>query len=161
MQLAGFSNVRQLYRYRRDLADWSLLKFTTRQGKASIYELDASAAAEQEFEQRMAQTQGRPVPWSGARSAAQSTQAPYRRSPASLVLAREGVPLDDVARALGISKSYVSMQLAGLRRPHPRLLPVLRALAGKETAAQVEILLGHGRPPRSRPERGSWQQAAV
>ncbi len=46
MELAGFSSVRQFHRYRRDLDDWSLLKFTIRRGRAAIYELSASAAAE-------------------------------------------------------------------------------------------------------------------
>lgn len=148
MELAGFSSVRQFHRYRRDLDDWSLLKFTIRPGRAAIYELGASAAAERELEQRMARTDGLRMPWSGARSAAQSTQAPYRRSPASLVLSREGVALRDVACALGTSVADVSTQLAGLRRPSLRLLPVLRALAGREAAANVQILLGSGRTAR-------------
>ncbi len=96
----------------------------------------------------MARTDGLRMPWSGVRSAAQATQAPYRRSPASLVLSREGVSLRDVARALGISVADVSTQLAGLRRPNPRLLPVLRALAGRDSAAKVQILLGPGRTAR-------------
>jgi hypothetical protein len=124
MRLAGFSGVRQLYRYRKDLAEWGLLEWTTRQGKATTYVLVASEAAERELEQRIARWEELPTSWSGARSAARSTEAPY-----------------DLARALGTSTASVSMQLGGIGPPHPKLLRVLRALAGSETAADVQMLM--------------------
>ncbi len=141
MRFAGFSGLRQLYRYRRDLAEWGLLEWTTRPGRAAIYALTASATAEQELKQRIARWEGLPTPWLGARSAAKSAEPPHRHSPASFILARNGVSLRDLARALGASTANVSMQLAGIGPPHPRLLPVLRALAGSETAAEVQRLM--------------------
>ena len=71
-----------------------------------------------------------------------------RRSPASLVLARQGVTLSQVAAALGISTSAVSIQLAGRRRRHPALIPVLRSLVGVAATDEILVLLGHtdGRP---------------
>ena len=59
------------------------------------------------------------------------------RSLASLVLAREGITLSTIAEALGVSTSAVSMQLAGRRRLHPALIPVLRAIAGPKVAQEV------------------------
>jgi predicted transcriptional regulator len=67
-----------------------------------------------------------------------------RRSLASLVLARYGVSLAQVAEALGLSASAVSMQLAGRRHLHPSLLAVVRALAGTETAEEIAALLHQG-----------------
>ena len=68
-----------------------------------------------------------------------------RRSPASLVLAHSGTCLADIAEALCVSPSSVSMQLAGYRRPHPSLLPVIRALAGASAAEQVSQMLEPGK----------------
>ncbi len=70
-------------------------------------------------------------------------QNPYQRSPASLILAREGITLSRIAEALGISTSAVSMQLAGLRRLHPALVPVLRAIADPEVASEVAAAWRH------------------
>ena len=66
---------------------------------------------------------------------------PRRRSAASLVLARCGVRVRDVAQALELSDSAVSLQLAGRRQIHPSLIAVVRALAGPEAAHEVERLL--------------------
>lgn len=66
------------------------------------------------------------------------------RSPASVVLAREGVLLKEVAAALGITSAAVSMHLSGQRRPHPSLFPVLSALAGAEAADEIRSILSNG-----------------
>lgn len=59
----------------------------------------------------------------------------------ALALNREGVHVGDVARALNLTPSAVSMQLARHRRPHPALVAVVRALAGAETAAEISASL--------------------
>ena len=70
---------------------------------------------------------------------------PYRfRSRASLVLAAHRVRVKDIAAALELTPSAVSMQLAGRRRPHPSLHAVLRALVGSEAAEEIRRLLSEG-----------------
>ncbi len=148
MELTGISTLRPIRRYRNELAAWSFIRFTISTGRAAEYELTASIAAQQDLEQRLAGLADSPqLMKSGARSLAVSTQPPYRRSPASAILAREGVLLADLARVLGLSVAEISMQLAGLRKPHPRLLPALRALVGAETGSEIQNHLRDTSPP--------------
>lgn len=63
------------------------------------------------------------------------------RSQAALILSDRGVTLREVAAALGVSVSAVSMQLAGRRPTHAGLIPVIRCLAGVSAASSVERLL--------------------
>ena len=82
-----------------------------------------------------------------ARTARTKDQPPRARkfSPAALALARVGVPHQLLADGIGQTRQAVSMQLAGQRRPHPALIPVIRALAGAEVAEEIAALIG-GRP---------------
>lgn len=60
------------------------------------------------------------------------------------LLSDRGVTLRQVASALGLSVSAVSMQLAGKRTAHPGLIPVIRCLAGVAAASEVESLMNSG-----------------
>ena len=71
-------------------------------------------------------------------------QASQLRSDAVLLLSDRGVTLRQIASALGVSVSAVSMQLAGKRRVHPGLVPVIRCLAGVSVAAEIEDRMGSG-----------------
>jgi len=62
-------------------------------------------------------------------------------SPAALELHRAGVTVQDVADRLGLSRPAVSQYLSGKRRPHPRLLEAVAALAGEPTARRVARLV--------------------
>ncbi len=73
-------------------------------------------------------------------------QASQVRSDAVLLLSDRGVTLRQIASALGVSVSAVSMQLAGKRRAHPGLVPVIRCLAGVSVAAEIEDRMGSGGP---------------
>ena len=57
------------------------------------------------------------------------------------MLARAGVPLRQVAAALGVSVASVSAQLGGNRRPDRCLIPVIRGLAGELAAAEIATLV--------------------
>lgn len=150
MELTGFSTLRPLRRYRNELAAWSFIQSTVPAGGATEYDLAASIAAQRDLERRLAAVDDSAQPsTSGARDLALFTQPPYRRSPASAVLARDGVLLRDLAQVLGLSVAEVSLQLAGLRSLHPRLLPTLRALAGAQTGAQIQSHLRRATPPPS------------
>jgi len=155
MELTGFSTLRPLRRYRTELAAWSFIQSTVPAGGVTEYELTASIAAQQDLEQRLAALDDSPQSLrSGARNLALFTQPPYRQSPASAILAREGVLLRDLAQILGLPVAEVSMQLAGLRSLHPRLLPTLRALAGAQTGTEIQKHLRRAAPPSSAREAG-------
>ncbi len=59
----------------------------------------------------------------------------------TLILNRHGVHVGDVAEALDLSLSMVSMMLSGRRRAHPALIPVIRGLAGPDAAAEIDEVL--------------------
>ena len=63
-------------------------------------------------------------------------------SAAALVLARCGVTQHRVATRLGIAANTVSTQLNGQHRPHPKLVPAIRALAGVDAAKEIAQILG-------------------
>lgn len=60
----------------------------------------------------------------------------------TLRLAEAGVTLNTVAKALGVTPQAVSNYLAGVRQPHPSLIPVIRALAGDKVADEIAEYLG-------------------
>ncbi len=60
----------------------------------------------------------------------------------ALRLNEAGVSVTDVANALGQSVSLTSMQLRGVRRPHPALYVVIRALTSPDVADAIATHLG-------------------
>lgn len=70
-------------------------------------------------------------------------------SPAATLLLEAGITVSQLARSLNRSKSGVSMMLSGQRLLDPALLPVVRALAGKDVADRVEAAILDARQRRT------------
>jgi hypothetical protein len=60
---------------------------------------------------------------------------------AVLELNRFGVTCTAIAKALGWSRQYVSLQLQGKRRLDPAMGSVIAALTNRETAAEILALV--------------------
>jgi hypothetical protein len=69
------------------------------------------------------------------------TRSPYLRSPASLVLAREGLRLRDVADEMGSSIESVSAVVVGRVPCHNRFLAAVTKLAGFAVADEIRRLV--------------------
>jgi transcriptional regulator with XRE-family HTH domain len=67
--------------------------------------------------------------------------AKRRFSNGALILAQHGIRQQTIADALGVTKQFISLQLAGERSLSPSLVPVVRALAGDDAAAELEAAL--------------------
>lgn len=78
------------------------------------------------------------------------------RSPAVVALAEAGSTLTDVARALEVDQSAVSLWLSGARRPPDDLAVALEALIGEADAERVASLI----PYRPEHERGSARRSS-
>lgn len=70
---------------------------------------------------------------------------PSRFSAASLALNMRGITVAAIARACGVSRAYVSAQLAGTRNLQQRTEIAIRALVGddEQTRAILELVPDH------------------
>ncbi len=69
-----------------------------------------------------------------------------------LILNRAGITVTSLANGVGLSTAAVSLQLRGVHRPHPLLLPLIASLADVDVANEVRSYL---KPEDSSPSSDS------